>query len=96
MRPGSEIAAFLVLAGDGSLRLSRWPSNATSYRETFNGTRPPGTVGLVHTHPPEWYRPSTGDIDEARRHGLPNYVISRRIRVVDPESGRSFELANPG
>jgi hypothetical protein len=96
MRPEGEIAAFVLLSTDGTLRLERWPRRATAYRETFTGTLPPHTVALVHTHPREWPRPAAADVNEAVRLGIPSYVLSRRIWVVDPETGASIELAKGG
>ena len=93
---GREIAAFIVAEPDGTLSLSRWPSGAELHRETFVGRVPARTVAIVHTHPGDWHLPSQVDVGESLRLGLPNYVISRRLWVVDPESGETYELARFG
>lgn len=73
----TEIAAFLVLDEYGDLGLVRWQNSAKSRAQSFTGVVPAATVGIVHTHPNGWARPSSGDRREAKRTGLPIYVLTR-------------------
>jgi len=82
-----EAAAFLVRDDDGSLMMVLWPRTEFSRKETFRGAIPPGTVAIVHTHPPMMERPSRGDLAEAKRLGLPIYVVTFwQVWVADPSS----------
>lgn len=82
-----EAAAFLVRDDDGSLMMVLWPRTEFSRKETFRGAIPPGTVAIVHTHPPRMERPSRGDLAEAKRLGLPIYVVTFwQVWVADPSS----------
>jgi len=79
-----EVAAFLVRDGNGVVSLVMWPHTANRRSEHFEGTVPPGTVAIAHTHPIFAERPSHGDIEQARKIGLPIYVITRwNLYVVD-------------
>ncbi len=82
-----EAAAFLVQESDGSLTMVFWPENGVSRKAKFHGAIPQGTVAIVHTHPPEMERPSRGDLAEAKRLGLPIYVVTFwQVWVADPTS----------
>lgn len=88
-----EAAAFLVRDDDGSSRMIMWPQTEFSRKETFRGVIPPGTVAIVHTHPPTMERPSRGDLAEAKRLGLPIYVVSFwQVWVADPSSGTAVQI----
>ena len=94
---GSESAAFLTASGGGTLSVQPWPSGSGVWRERFEGVLPDGVVGVVHTHPVAWDRPSRGDVAEAIRIGLPIYVVSQwRIWAVDPASGSVVAIAAGG
>jgi hypothetical protein len=72
-----------ALAGDGRL-----PHPCLSW------VIPGNVIALVHTHPPNAdKKPSPGDVDTARRSGLPVYVLTRwYIYAVDPASGAIVPL----
>ena len=80
-----EMAAFLVRDANGSVSSVPWPQTGRFRSEHYQGTLPTGTVALAHTHP--WQadqRPSQGDIEQARKIGLPIYVVTRwNLYVVD-------------
>jgi proteasome lid subunit RPN8/RPN11 len=79
-----EVAAFVVRDADGSISTVMWPHTANRRSEHYDGTIPVGTVAIAHTHPLFAERPSRGDIEQARRIGLPVYVITRwNLYVVD-------------
>ncbi len=97
MKRGAEVAGFLMAGGDGSVSLARWRSTAGVWGERFDGAIPAGVVAVVHTHPREWDRPSSADVREAMRIGLPFYVLSQlHVWVVNPASGEVVELARSG
>ena len=73
-----EAAGWVVRDGEG-LAVLPWPANRTAYRESWSGERPPGAVGLIHTHPESTDpRPSETDVLTARDLGLPVTAVSRR------------------
>jgi hypothetical protein len=80
-----ERAAFLVRRDDGTVALHHWPKSG--FRSArWKGQLPAGVIGVMHTHPVRLPRPSGQDIAEARRLGLPFYVVSRRqLCVADAE-----------
>jgi len=79
-----EVAAFIVRDANGAIASELWPHTANRRSEHFNGVVPAGTVAIAHTHPIFAERPSSGDIDQARKIGLPIYVITRwALYVVD-------------
>lgn len=88
----AEVAAFLVLDKSGRYELRRWKGTEHARKQSFTGVIPPRTIGVVHTHPNEWSRPSPADLREARRIGLPIYVVTRwDIWVAEPD-GRALAL----
>lgn len=94
---GTEIAGFLVASNDESLQFQQWKGVAGVWRESYKGKVPEHVVAIVHTHPVSWSSPSSTDIAESVRIGLPIYVVSEwRIWVVDPESRSIQVLANTG
>ena len=88
-----EVAAFITQNTDGTLSCVLWPHTASIRAAHYQGAIPAGTVALAHTHPQQLERPSSGDIAQAKRIGLPIYVISRwYLYVIDPSSGASIAL----
>jgi len=81
-----EAAAFIVRRPDGSYTSVLWPAKTAAIRGArFVGAIPAGTVAIAHTHPFTAELPSRGDINQAKRIGLPIYVISRwSLYVADP------------
>jgi hypothetical protein len=89
---GLEVAAFIVQEPDGGFSCLLWPSSATVLSEHY-GTIPAGTVAVAHTHPFDFEHPSSRDVDESKRIGLPIYVLTRwHLFAVDPSSGEHVEL----
>ena len=79
-----EVAAFLVRDANGAISSVLWPLTANRRSEHSDGVVPAGTVAIAHTHPIFAERPSSGDIAQARKIGLPIYVITRwNLYVVD-------------
>jgi proteasome lid subunit RPN8/RPN11 len=88
-----EVAAFIVQDGNGVTSSVLWPHTANVRSERYRGAIPAGTVAIAHTHPLYAERPSRGDIEQAKKIGLPIYVITRwNLYVVDPSSGASIAL----
>ena len=88
----AEIAAFVAIDRSGAYRLIRWRNSARSRWQSFTGALPARTIGIVHTHPNGWARPSAGDRREARRLGLPIFVVTRwEIWAAEPD-GRATAL----
>ena len=88
-----EVASFITRNADGTLSCVRWPHTASIRAAHYQGAIPPGTVAVAHTHPQQFEKPSSGDIEQAKRIGLPIYVISRwYLYVIDPSSGASIAL----
>jgi JAB domain-containing protein similar to deubiquitination enzymes len=91
--PDGEMAAFLVREQDGRLRCLLWPRLARRRSEAFTGMLPLGVIAVVHTHPGVMPEPSRNDRTEAKRLGLPIYVLtSRTVFVADPDTGQSVNL----
>ena len=72
----SERAAFLIHDADG-VAMIYWPRTMQRHAATFRGSVPPNALAIVHTHPPYLWDPSAHDLAEARRLGLPIYVLTR-------------------
>jgi hypothetical protein len=89
----TEVAAFLVRDRNGVISSVMWPHTANRRSEQYDGAIPAGTVAIAHTHP--WQadqHPSRGDIDQAKKIGLPIYVVTRRDLYVVNSSGEVIEL----
>ena len=82
-----EVAAFLVRDESGAIASSLWPHTANRRSEHYEGAIPAGTVAIAHTHPIFAERPSRGDIEQARKIGIPIYVITRWSLYVVDETG---------
>ena len=92
-----EAAAFVIREEDGTFTTLLWPRTNYARSETFRGAIPPGTVAIAHTHPPTMEHPSSGDVAESKRLGIPIYVISYwQIWAVDPVSGEHVNVASRG
>jgi hypothetical protein len=89
----TEVAAFLVRDANGGISSVMWPHSANRRSEHYEGVIPAGTVAIAHTHP--WQadqHPSRGDIEQARKIGLPIYVVTQRNLYVVDASGEVIEL----
>jgi hypothetical protein len=95
--PEMEAAAFLV-ATDAGLECVLWPDERRRTRtQAFRGAIPAGTVAIAHTHPDraDLREPSGMDRLEARRTGLPIYVVTHwTVWVADPISGNPAQIAH--
>ena len=88
-----EVAAFIIRNSDGELASMPWPHTASIRAAHYQGAMPSGTVAIAHTHPIYAKEPSRGDIEQAKRIGLPIYVVTRwNLYVIDPSSGASVAL----
>jgi hypothetical protein len=88
-----EMAAFLVRRDDGAIACLLWPNRMWVSSARYDGAPPRGTVAIVHSHPPRSARPSAADVEQAKRGGLPSYVVTRwEIHVIDPSSGEDVTL----
>ncbi len=85
-RETGETAAFLVRQENGQLRCLLWPATNQYKGQTFRGTRPEGTIAIIHTHPSSSTKPSLGDAQQARAARLPIYVLTRSaVTAVDSD-----------
>lgn len=83
-----EAAAFVVRAADGTLRLLHWPLDRAYRSARWDAPLPDGVVAVVHTHPRKSPLPSRQDRLEARRLGVPFYVVSRATLCMTDSSGQ--------
>jgi hypothetical protein len=82
-----ERAAFVVRSPAGTFDLLRWPRSGF-FSARWTGPVPEGVVAIIHTHPLKRPAPSQQDRAEAKRIGLPLYVVSRAgLCVADIEGG---------
>ena len=89
-----EHAAFVVRTPGGTLDLVKWPRGGF-LSARWNGPIPKGAVAVIHTHPAKRPAPSSGDRAEARRIGLPFYVVSRAGLCVADDGGVSCARSIP-
>lgn len=84
-----ELAGFVIRGMDGALELVPWPAPPKTLRRAANwyGPLPDRLVAVIHTHPRDLPRPSSQDAAEARRLGIPFYVVSARSLCVAPPGG---------
>jgi len=81
----TERAAFLVRTETGDVRCVLWPAGGELNREHFSGKVPDGAVAIVHTHPEQTPRGSTGDHHLSQTYGVPIFVLTpRNIYLVTP------------
>ena len=91
-----EAAAFLVGRSDGALDLVHWPRSRTYRSAHWNGPLPQDTLAIIHTHPSKVPYPSLQDRAEARRLGLPIYVVSPRLLCTAETDGTTTCKSNNG
>ncbi|HEX2833116.1 MAG TPA: hypothetical protein VHW00_08880 [Thermoanaerobaculia bacterium] len=72
----AEQGAFVARASDGTLYFIVWPPGPERDILRWRGRIPPGTIAILHTHPPA--SPAASKIDEraARSSRIPVYVIT--------------------
>lgn len=82
-----EVAAFVVRRpGSGAVALVHWPNQRRFRTAQWRGAVPEGVIAVIHTHPHRIPLPSPADAAEARKLGLPFYVVSRgALAVVHPD-----------
>lgn len=73
----TEAAAFIVDHGAGLAGCMEWPVSGLRQRQTYRGPVPFHAIAVVHSHPGAARLPSGQDILEARRSGMPFYVVTR-------------------
>lgn len=85
----SELAGFVVEGSGGALELVQWPAppKPVMLAANWSGPMPDRVVAVIHTHPRRRPRPSSQDAAEARRLGLPFYVVSQSSLCVAGASG---------
>lgn len=88
----TEEAAFIVDDADDAIACVRWPSSAAHHQLSYRGPVPAATVAIVHSHPLALRQPSVNDRAEAKRVGLPFYVVTRDSIWVAQPDGRLREL----
>ena len=78
-----DSAAFLVPHADQSFGCIEWPQTHEFKVARWRGPMPPGVVAVAHTHPLSSPDPSPDNIYEARRIGMPIFILTPNlIRVV--------------
>lgn len=90
-RRDDECAAFLVW-DNGSFRLIEWPASHRFHAADFQGPIPEGTVAVVHTHPFVLPSPSLHDRMEARRTGIPIFVLTPGKAVLVRDDGMTTAI----
>jgi hypothetical protein len=89
-----ERAAFLVLHEHQRFACVVWPPSFGYRSERWSGPIPDGTVAIVHTHPEHEPQPSSFDVAEAERIGVPILVLTNdSVTVAYPSSKRVATLA---
>lgn len=92
-RRATERGAFLLLDERGEYRCLLWPSSFTLRRESFTGPIPDNTVAIVHNHPEDSPFGSFQDQQQARRIGVPIFVLTRfNIYLVEPSEGKNVPV----
>jgi hypothetical protein len=89
-----ERAAFLVLHAGHRFECVIWPPTFGYRNERWSGPIPDGTVAIVHTHPEHEPQPSSFDVAEAERIGVPILVLTNEaVTVAYPSANRVARLA---
>lgn len=89
-----ERAAFLVLHANHRFACVVWPVTFGYRSERWTGPIPDGTVAIVHTHPAREPQPSSFDVEEAERIGVPIIVLTNdSVTVAYPSAGRVATIA---
>jgi hypothetical protein len=85
----TELAGFVVLGETGELELRQWPvpEKPPLRMASWLGPLPARLVAVIHTHPRKRPRPSNQDSAEARRLGVPFYVVSQQSLCVAAADG---------
>ena len=86
-----EVGAFLVLR-DETLVAVPW-RQGDSRSVTFSGKAPAGCIAIMHTHPGRELMPSTQDVLEAQRLGIPLIVVTPYAVTVANPDGTVSQLA---
>ena len=87
-----ERAGFLVLV-NGHIQLQEWPANNRYHAAEWNGSIPAGTVALAHTHPQQYPDASVQDRSEAKRLGIPIFVLTpQSVVMIDPRDGKAMSV----
>jgi hypothetical protein len=89
----TERAAFLVVQADRSLECRDWPATHGFREARWVGPLPEGVVAVAHTHPQSFPDPSDQDLSEARRLGIPIFVLTPKIVTVAHSDGHRETLA---
>lgn len=83
-RRSDERAAFLTWEGEGRIGCVVWPRTNQHRMATFQGKWPENTVAVAHTHPRSRPEPSVQDREEARRIGIPIFVVTpERVAIAE-------------
>lgn len=84
-----ERAAFLILHANHRFSCVIWPPTFGYRNERWSGPIPDGTVAIVHTHPEREPQPSSFDVAEAERIGVPILVLTNgSVTVAYPSSNK--------
>jgi len=89
----TERAAFLVVQADQTLECRDWPATHAFREARWVGPLPEGVVAVAHTHPVSFPDPSDQDLSEARRLGIPIFVLTPKIVTVAHSDGHRETLA---
>lgn len=84
-----ERAAFIIKKPSGGITLLPWPGRGT-YSASWKGPVPNGVIAVIHTHPSDRPVPSAQDRAEAKRLGVPFYVVSRAGLCVADAANRVY------
>ena len=87
-----EEAAFIVRGPHGNFYSIEWPSNGALDSARWEGTFPPGTVAIAHTHPTHLPMPSNIDITVARDVHVPVYVVTP-AKITRTDGGEPVVVA---
>lgn len=91
-----EQAAFIVRQDDGELSMIAWPNGHLFRKATWTGPLPPGTIGILHTHPKRMPLPSQIDRTESTRTGLTIWVVTRSsLCSADPHNHIECRSSKP-
>ncbi len=81
---GFERAAFLRLDADAHFHCDVWPATFSPLGAKWNAPIPDGTVAILHSHPRFYSDPSRLDRSEAKRVGMPVFIVTGwGIAMVD-------------
>jgi len=90
-----EFAAFVIRDESGRYSSQPFPVQRQFRRAEARGATPAGAVAIIHTHPSNMERPSRQDQLEAKRLGIPIYVLTRwAIQKVDPNTGNNVRVVH--